>query len=476
MVARRLVPALDTLAAAAAAARAGEVSPTELVERALAGYELLGERLNCHITPLFDQALARARELEAMSADERSTLTLYGVPVSVKDCLATAGIPTTIGSPILRDSRPASNARAVDRLSAAGAIIAAKDNMYDFAYCGPNAAFGDVENPWDGSRTTGGSSSGSASAVAAEVSYGALGTDGGGSIRIPSAYCGVVGLKPTYDAVSGAGELPVHGSLSCVGPIARTVADVDLLYAAISEVEHRQLGPDAWLDGIRFGVPANLDAADSDVRGLFAAACARLEAEGAVAVEVGALNFEAARAAMWVITGVEYAEALRPYLRERPGDFHPLTRTLLERAEYIPATEYVHAQRVRVALSHEVAEVMRDVDVLVLPTVPSAAYANPTAIEAPSEAANHPVNMSTMFTALFNVTGQPAVTVPCGLTPERLPVGLQVVGRPYAEQDVLRVASAYERVSAFAHGHAPVSVSVSALGSGADSPNARVGQ
>ena len=175
-------------------------------------------------------------------------------------------------------------------------------------------------------------------------------------------------------------------------------------------------------------------------------ACASLESEGAIAVPVGPLNFEAARAAMWVITGVEYAEALRPYLHGRPSDFHPLTRALLERAEYIPATEYVHAQRARVALSHEVADVMRDVDVLVLPTVPSAAYAKPTAIEAPSEAADHPVNMSTMFTALFNVTGQPGVTVPCGLTAERLPVGLQIVGRPYAEQDVLRVARAYERV------------------------------
>lgn len=474
MVADGSSPELETLAAAAAAARAGEVSPTELVERAFAGYELLGRRLNCHLTPLFDHAFARARELEAMSADVRSGLALYGVPLSVKDCLATAGIPTTIGSPIFRDSRPEANARAVDRLYAAGAIIAAKDNMYDFAYCGPNAAFGDAENPWDESRTTGGSSSGSASAVAAEVSYGALGTDGGGSIRIPSAYCGIVGLKPTYDAVSGAGELPVHGSLSCVGPIARRVADVDLIYSAISDVAHRPLGSDNGLAGVRFGVPANLDAADSDVRELFAAACADLESQGAIAVEVGALNFEAARAAMWIITGVEYAEALRPYLHGRPSEFHPLTRALLERAEYIPATEYVHAQRVRVALCQEVASIMRDVDVLVLPTVPSAAYARPTEIEAPTEAADHPVNMSTMFTALFNVTGQPAVTVPCGLSPEGLPVALQIVGRPYAEQDVLRVARAYERVSAFAHRQAPVSVS--AVSRGANSPSAREGQ
>jgi Asp-tRNA(Asn)/Glu-tRNA(Gln) amidotransferase A subunit family amidase len=177
---------------------------------------------------------------------------------------------------------------------------------------------------------------------------------------------------------------------------------------------------------------------------------------------------------MWIITGVEYAEALRPIVRGRAEELHPLTRALLQRAEYIPGTEYVHAQRVRVALCHEVAKVMGDVDVLALPTVPNAAYPNPTAIEAPSDAADHPVNMSTMFTALFNITGQPAVTVPSGLTPDGLPAALQIVGRPYDEPNVLRVASAYERVSPFAHRHAPVSVS--ALSGGAHAPSAPEGQ
>jgi aspartyl-tRNA(Asn)/glutamyl-tRNA(Gln) amidotransferase subunit A len=451
---------VNTLAGAAAAARAGEVSPTELVEQALARYELLGEQLNCYRTPLHESSLARARELEARPAAERASLSLYGVPVSVKDCIATAGIPTSIGSPILRDFRPLENARAVDQLLAAGAIVVAKDNMYDFAYCGPNAAFGDAVNPWSDSQTTGGSSSGSASAVASEISLGALGTDGGGSIRIPSAYCGVVGLKPTFDEVSGVGELPCQGSLSCVGPIARNVEDVRLLFRAI-----RVRKPPAdeagkpGLAGVRIGIPSNLDASSAEVARCFDAACSSLAAEGAILSQTAPLNFAAARAAMWVITGVEYAEALRPLLRSRPGDFHPLTRTLLERAEYIPATEYVHAQRVRVALCREMTGIMKQVDVLLLPTVPTAAYPKPAEIGSPDEAADHPVNLSTLYTALFNVTGQPAVTVPCGLTDAALPVGLQVVARPHAEETALRVALAYESANLSASTAPPLSVS-----------------
>jgi aspartyl-tRNA(Asn)/glutamyl-tRNA(Gln) amidotransferase subunit A len=184
-----------------------------------------------------------------------------------------------------------------------------------------------------------------------------------------------------------------------------------------------------------------------------------LAAKGATLTQTAPLNFAAARAAMWVITGVEYAEALRPFLRARPGDFHPLTRTLLERAEYIPATEYVHAQRVRVALCREMAGIMNDIDVLVLPTVPTAAYPKPAEIGSPDEAADHPVNLSTLFTALFNVTGQPAVTVPCGLTDDALPVGLQVVARPHAEETALRVALAYESANPSSSTRPPLSIS-----------------
>jgi aspartyl-tRNA(Asn)/glutamyl-tRNA(Gln) amidotransferase subunit A len=251
----------------------------------------------------------------------------------------------------------------------------------------------------------------------------------------------------------------VQGSLSCVGPLARRVTDVGLLFAAIRERAESKLDIEGGTAGLRIGVPANLEAADEEVRGLFETVCTSLAAEGAIVQRVGALNFEAGRAAMWIITGVEYAEALRPYVRHRADDLHPLTRALLERAEYIPGTEYVRAQRSRVALCREMADIMRDVDVLLTPTVPTAAYPKPAPIDHPSEAADHPVNMSTMFTALFNVTGQPAVTVPCGLTADGLPVGAQFVARPYAEQSALRVARAYERVSPWAYRTAPLSVS-----------------
>jgi aspartyl-tRNA(Asn)/glutamyl-tRNA(Gln) amidotransferase subunit A len=449
---------LGSLAEAAAAARAGQVSPSELVDRARTRVEGLGSRLNCHRTLLFDEAFERARWLETLSASDRAKLSLFGVPVSVKDCIATAGIPTSIGSPIFRDSRPLENAHVVDRLTAAGAIIVAKDNMYDFAYCGPNPAFGDAVNPWSETQTTGGSSSGSASAVAAEVSYAALGTDGGGSIRIPSSYCGVVGLKPTYDGVSGVGELPLQGSLSCIGPIARRVEDVTLLFRALRERSRPDDAEQHGLQGLVIGVPPNLGALDPDVASCFERACRVLTDGGASLRPTSPLRFAEGRSAMWVITGVEYAEALRPILRGRADQLHPLTRALLERAEYIPATEYVHAQRARSAICKEMAMIMSDIDVLVLPTVPTGAYERPAAIESPDQAADHPVNLSTLFTALFNVTGQPAVTVPCGFTHEGLPLGLQVVARPYAEEMALRVAQAYEDATSWHQEHPPLSM------------------
>jgi aspartyl-tRNA(Asn)/glutamyl-tRNA(Gln) amidotransferase subunit A len=265
-------------------------------------------------------------------------------------------------------------------------------------------------------------------------------------------------MKPTFDAVSGEGELPCHGSLSCVGPICRNVRDAALVFEVIREVTGPPLEIDSGIRGTRVGVPSDIGVCDPEVRALFETACEVIADQGAIVRRIEPPEFPAGRSAMWIITGVEYAEALRPVLRGRPEDLHPLTRALLERAEFIPATEYVHAQRVRSALARAMARTMAKLDVLLVPTVPSPAYIRPTDFEDPGEIGDHPVNMSTYFTALFNTTGQPAVTVPCGVTAAGLPVGLQIAGRPYDEALILRVAQSYEFASG-GIGSPPLSIS-----------------
>jgi aspartyl-tRNA(Asn)/glutamyl-tRNA(Gln) amidotransferase subunit A len=438
--------AFETLADVSAALQRGEVSPTELIVDTLERVDAELASFNCYITVMADDARAQARALERSPASDRSEL--WGIPMSIKDCFATTSAPTTAGSPILRGFTPQKDAKIVEQLSQAGAVIFAKDNMYDFAYCGPNPRFGDAVNPWAGDRTCGGSSSGSASAVASGLSYASLGSDGGGSIRMPAAFCGVVGLKPTTGLVSGLGEVPCQGSLSCVGPIARTVTDVGLvLTVLVDQADNDQYRSSLHegINGSRLGVPDALnEAVDPEVRAAFEQACAVLEEQGATLRDVTLPSFTLARAAMWIISGVEYAEALRPHLRRSAQQMHAFTRMLLERAEYLPATEYVHAQRVRSRLRAEMETTMKDLDAILLPTTPTAAYERSDAASAAPGGKEHPLSLSTLFTAIFNVTGQPALTVPCGFTDGGLPIGLQIVGRPYCESLILRIGHTYE--------------------------------
>lgn len=425
-----------------------DVSAVEVIETVLADVDRRGEAAGCYITVAHEQARARAAYLDTL---EGPMGRLHGIPISVKDCLATAGIRTTAGSPLLIEHTPTKSARVVELLENAGAIVFAKDNMYDFAYCGPNPAFGDAVNPWGADRTCGGSSSGSASAVAHKLSLGALGTDGGGSIRMPSAFCGTVGLKPTNRLVDGEGEFPVQGSVSCIGPIANDVTDAALLFDVITEGAATQgvaASGRSTLRGIRLAVPECIDGfpVDSAVRHAFHASLAQISDDGGEVSYARFPSFEQARAAMWVITGAEYAEALSPYIRTRPEMLHPLTRTLLERSEYIPATAYVRAQRARRRLAEEMRDAMTDVDIIVLPTVPHPAYIR-TDDRSP-HGNEHPLTASTLFTAIFNITGQPAITLPCGRSEEGLPTGLQLVGRPFADSSLIDVATRCETLLA----------------------------
>jgi Asp-tRNA(Asn)/Glu-tRNA(Gln) amidotransferase A subunit family amidase len=264
---------------------------------------------------------------------------------------------------------------------------------------------------------------------------------------MPSAFCGVVGLKPTTGLVSGKGEIPCQGTVSCAGPLAASVTDASLVLGAlVGEVDARPIDPAPKLDGMTLGVARGVmtGIVDAEVRAAFETSCSVLEQQGALLRDVQLPSLEAARAAMWVISGVEYAEALRPYLRGCAEQMHPVTRMLLERAEYLPATEYVHAQRVRQRLAFEMAAAMDGTDAIVLPTTPTPAYTRTDAASFDAESGEHPLSLSTLFTAIFNMTGQPALTVPCGFTRSRLPVGLQIAGRPHGERVVLRIGRAYE--------------------------------
>jgi aspartyl-tRNA(Asn)/glutamyl-tRNA(Gln) amidotransferase subunit A len=435
----------ETLGDAASALGRRELSPSELLDETLQRVDAEAGSLNCFLNVMADDARIRARELERIPVVDRTPL--WGIPMSVKDCFATTSAPTTAGSPLLKSFIPTYDAYVVRQLWRAGAVIFAKDNMYDFAYCGPNPAFGDAVNPWGEDRTCGGSSSGSASAVASGLSYASVGSDGGGSIRMPAAFCGVVGLKPTTGLVSGKGEIPCQGTVSCAGPIARTVTDAALvLTSLLGEVVATQPGPSPQVEGVTLGVAraAMAGLVNPDVLAAFEDACAVLEREGASLREVTLPNLEAARTVMWIISGVEYAEALRQHLRESSEQMHPVTRMLLERAEYVPATEYIHAQRVRRRIAAEMVAAMGGVDAILLPTTPTPAYKRTEAASFAPESDEHPLSLSTSFTAIFNITGQPALTVPCGFSRAGLPIGLQIVGRPGGEGVIFPIGHAYE--------------------------------
>ena len=341
------------------------------------------------------------------------------------------------------------------RLGAAGAVLIAKDNMYDMAYGGPNPRFGAVRNPWNLDHSCGGSSSGSASAVAASLSTASLGTDAGGSIRMPSAFCGIVGLKPTYGLVPSAGEIPCQNTLSAIGPMTRTVRDAAVLLGVIASPPST-LGVDylsdieAGVRGLRIAFPRHQDTEviSDEAKDAFESVCATLESEGAHLFPVDFPDFTLLRAVMWVVVAGEFTECLRPYLRTRPEVLNPWTRAQLERGEYLPATEYVHAQRVRAKLRQAARDALMDADALIAPSVPAPAFPLPKpAFTEIGGVREEPLNMSVRYTAAFNCMGYPALTLPCARNGAGLPLGVQVVGKMFDEATVFRVARAYERLA-----------------------------
>lgn len=444
---------------------AKEVSPVEVVQAYLDRIDALDGKLKAFITVCRDEALAAAKSAEAVVMSGQPLGPLHGVPIGVKDLFATKGTRTTGGSKILADWIPEEDATVVARLKEAGAIVLGKLNMVEFAY-GPeglNPHFGNAWNPWDAhtQRMPGGSSSGSGVAVAAGLCAGALGSDTGGSIRIPAALCGLTGIKPTYGRTSRAGVLALAWSMDHVGPMARTAADTALLLGPMAGYDPRDPTssvlpvPDyraaltGEIKGLRVGLLRAffLESTGLVLRQAVGQAVKRLEEQGARVEEVALESAPQVTGASFAIVAAEALAYHEEWMKARPDDYGPDIRDRLRLGAFVSATQYVKAQRVRQLIRNEVDALLAHLDVLIAPATPI--VAPPVGqTEVVVEGDRRDVRSSLIrFTRPFNLSGHPACAVPCGFTVAGLPIGMQIVGRPFDEATVLRVADAYQRVT-----------------------------
>lgn len=424
----------------AARYRDGSLSPVTLTEQTLARIDALNPTLNAFITVTHDLALAQAHRAADELRSGRDRGLLHGIPIALKDLIDTAGIRTTCGSRILAGHVPAHSAAVADHLAAAGAVLVGKTNLLEFAYGIVHPDVGPTWNPWDTTRTAGGSSGGSAAAVAAGLCCAAVGTDTGGSIRIPAAYCGVAGLKPTYGLVSTQGIFPLSWSLDHAGPIARTSADAALLLDALLGRPPAAVTP-SDLHGLRLGIltehrtgPEMEDA----VLQAFDAACRDLANAGAVLRPVSIPDLHLADDALFAVLGPEASAIHDRWLHERPGDYAPLTRLQLELGYTVPALAHVRAQQYRRYLTRQLLTALQDVDAILSPTAPWVAPHEDPAIADEAGAAEG------RRTGIYNLSGLPALTVNCGCGPGNLPIGLQIAAPPGADRLVLAIGASLE--------------------------------
>lgn len=457
----------------AAAIRAREVSPVELTRACLDRIARLDGRLRAFITVDTEGALRAARAREAEVAAGRWRGPLHGVPLAHKDLFAVGGLPTSCGTKTADYFTAERDATAVARLVAAGAITLGKLNMTELALgpFGDNAHHGDVQNPWRPGHVTGGSSSGSGAAVAAGLACGALGSDTGGSIRLPAACCGIVSLKPTYGRVSRAGAMPLSWSLDHVGPMARTVRDAALLLGIIAghdpedpttsprPVPDYGAGLEAPITGLRVGVPRTYywDGVDAEVTGATREAIRALEGLGARVVELELPDPQVLVDVSNVIARSESAAVHARLVHEQPHALQPAVRARLEVGFHISAHEYLQATRLRARLAREfVRDVFGRVDVLVAPTIPEPPPAYAAAKAGSAEDVVQRMGRFSRLTRPFNTLGLPALSVPCGFSTAGLPLGLQVVGRPFDEATILRGGGAYEQAAGWSRRRPPL--------------------
>jgi aspartyl-tRNA(Asn)/glutamyl-tRNA(Gln) amidotransferase subunit A len=439
-----------------------QLSPVEVMNAVLERTQALESKVNAYITPTFEAAMAEARDAEREIGAGRYRGPLHGIPIGLKDNYWTKGVRTTAGSKLLAEFVPPEDGTVVSKLRSAGAIITGKLNMHELAIGGTttNPHYGTTKNPWALDRIPGGSSGGSAAAVAAGFCYAALGTDTIASVRHPASLCGVVGLKPTFGRVSVFGTVPLAWSLDHAGPMARTVEDTALVLNVIAGYDSKDSGsanvasPDfahrlgRGLEGIRIGLPRDyfFEPLDPEVRSAVNAAIDLMGALGATFRNVEFPSASQATVIFPFLSRPEAASFQADFLRSRPEDYGEV-RWNVELGEMVLATDYIRAQRLRAAMRQELDTVMREVDALVMPTTRTVAHPIGQPFGTVDGQSMGPFELLAGLTAPFSLTGSPAVSVPCGFNSEGLPIGIQIVGHGWEEAKILQIAAAYERAT-----------------------------
>lgn len=451
-----------TIQEAAAKLRARKISSVELTTEAFKRIDSLNPALNAIQTPMLEIALkdASLADLDLRSGADLGLL--HGIPVAVKDVFETKGVRTTCGSKLFANFTPDRDAAVVEKLRAAGAVLVGKASMHELAYgiTSNNPHFGAVRNPWNRDCIPGGSSGGSGAAVSSGMVFMAMGSDTGGSIRIPAAYCGTVGLKPTSGRVSRYGVMPLDFSLDHMGPLTRSVRDAAIVLEAIAGYDSRDdtssprrvdtyLPPKhAAIPGLRIGWPTNFffDHCHPSVLAGVESMSQAARQLGARIVPVRVPDIEAMNAVSRVILLSEASALMEPFLHRR-ADFGPDVLAMLDQGRLLSATDYVNAQRLRRVMQREFRALWASIDCLLTPTVPMGA---PKIGQTTVKLGDQDLEVRLATTRLvrsFNLLGLPALAMPCGLTPEGLPVSAQIVGKPFDEATILRVGAALEDVT-----------------------------
>jgi amidase len=445
--------------------KSGELSALEVTEACLARIHQLEPRLHSYAQVLADQARAAAERLDRERHAGKPLRPLHGVPVAVKDLLHLRGVPTASGTLVMKDVVPDQDATVVGRLKEAGAVIVGKTQLTEGAFGAHHPDIQAPVNPWNPARWPGVSSSGSAVAVAAGLAYGALGSDTGGSIRFPSASCGLVGIKPTYGRVSRFGAFPLAESLDHIGPMTRTVEDAALLLRVLAgEDPHDPTTladpvpnyPAMMADRIA-GVTIGVDwdsvsrGVDEEVTATVRDALAVLQDLGATIREVTVPDTARELVTGWGITcGVECARAHRDYYPSRKAEYGPVLASLIETGRAATDQDYEGLEALRSRFRHEFDGLLESVDLMIAPCMPSL----PPDLESMSQQVADEANRAEFitFTAPYDYSGHPTLTLPAGLSAERLPKSFQLIGRALGEPTLIRAGAAYERAVQF-HDH-----------------------
>ncbi len=444
-----------------------EISPVELVEQSLEKIAETEPKINAFITVLEGQAREEAKQAEKEIMNGNYKGVLHGIPYSAKDLYTTKGIKTTAGSKVLKDFVPDYDATTVVRLREAGAILVGKNNLHEFAYGGTNENeyFGATGNPVDPELIPGGSSGGSGASVAASSSIFSLGTDTGGSIRMPAALCGVVGIKPTYGRVSRYGVLPLSSSLDHAGPLTKTTWDAAAVLNVLAGYDpndpssSKKEVPNYFtsfddenlsLEGLKIGVCERyyFEQLHPDVEESVRAAIRQFEALGATIVEIDIPFISESAQMQGIITAAEAYTYHSSYLKERSDEYGKNVLKRLEIGQFTPAWAYVQAQRYREKVKQEWHEIYKKIDLLLAPTTAIPAFPLHCETITLNGMDVNPRDFGVLGrTSPSNFNGFPSISVPCGMTSKGLPIGLQIQGRPFEEGLIFRAANAFEQAS-----------------------------